>query len=147
MSNSIEIKNGTTVNLSAPEKSAISLSVPERSITNVTIGGLKAVGRADASFEYTQNQSSKVWEINHNLNKKPSVTLSNKHIVLTVRPGFGLIKRAKVIHNWHKTLLHSFIPMLIKRWEKKLNVKVSNYFLQTQALIHLDKSLFVDLPF
>ena len=75
MSNSIEIKNGTTVNLNAPEKSAISLSVPERSITNVTIGGLKAVGKADASFEYTQNQSSKVWEINHNLNKKPSVTV------------------------------------------------------------------------
>lgn len=74
MSNSIEIKNGTTVNLSTPEKNAISLSVPERSITNVTIGGIKAVGKTDANFEYTQNQSSKVWEINHNLNKKPSVT-------------------------------------------------------------------------
>ena len=63
-------------------------------------------------------------------NEKPSVTLSNKYIVLTVRPGFGLIKRAKVIHDWHKTLLNSFIPLLIKKWEKKLNVKVSNYSLQ-----------------
>ena len=63
-------------------------------------------------------------------NEKPSVTLSNKFIILTVRPGFGIIKRSNVIHDWHKTLLHSFIPILIKKWEKKLNVKVSNYFLQ-----------------
>ena len=85
--------------------------------------------------KFINRESHQLWgcyylmKVNYK-NEKPSVTLSNKHIILTVRPGFGLIKRAKVIHNWHKTLLHSFIPMLIKKWEKKLNVKVSNYFLQ-----------------
>jgi predicted metal-dependent hydrolase len=61
---------------------------------------------------------------------KSSVVLSNKYIILTVPPRHSLVKRAKVIHNWHKILLHAFIPILIEKWERKFNVKVSKYFLQ-----------------
>ena len=79
--------------------------------------------------KFINRESHQLWgkyyllKVNYK-NEKPSVTLSNKFIILTVRPG------SNVIHDWHKTLLHSFIPILIKKWEKKLNVKVSNYFLQ-----------------
>lgn len=61
---------------------------------------------------------------------KPSVKLDHKRIVLTVRPGSDAAKRAEVIHEWHKALLHEVLPPLIKKWERKLGVKVSDYFLQ-----------------
>lgn len=61
---------------------------------------------------------------------KPSVELKNKYITLTVRPGSSEEKRAEVVHEWHKSLLHAVVPALIKKWELKLNVRVSGYFLQ-----------------
>ena len=65
MSNNIEIKSGTV----------ISVSVPDQSPSNVTIAGMKSVGITDSRYEHTQEFAGKVWEINHNLNKKPSVTV------------------------------------------------------------------------
>jgi predicted metal-dependent hydrolase len=61
---------------------------------------------------------------------KPSVLLDHKRITLAVRPGSTTAKRAEVIHEWHKSLLHEAVPPLIKKWEQKLKVKVSGYFLQ-----------------
>jgi predicted metal-dependent hydrolase len=61
---------------------------------------------------------------------KPSVSLDHKRITLTVRPGSDREQRERVIHDWHKSLLHAAIPSLIRKWEQKLNVKVSGYFLQ-----------------
>jgi len=61
---------------------------------------------------------------------KPFVALDHKRITLTVRPGSGAQKRAKVVHQWHKSLLHEVVPVLIKKWEPKINVKVTGYFLQ-----------------
>ena len=39
-------------------------------------------------------------------------------------------KRAQVMHEWHKALLHAEIPPLIEQWERRLGVRVSAYFLQ-----------------
>ncbi len=61
---------------------------------------------------------------------KPFVALDHKRITLTVRPGSHAAKRAQVIHEWHKTLLHEAVPVLIKKWERKLKVEVRGYFLQ-----------------
>jgi len=61
---------------------------------------------------------------------KPSVMLDHKRITLTVRPGSAEAKRAEVIHDWHKSLLHQAIPPLIEQWEGKLGVRVAGYFLQ-----------------
>ena len=61
---------------------------------------------------------------------KPSVVLSNKRITLIVRPGSSAEKRAEVMHEWHKSLLHEVVPPLIQKWEQKLKVRVSGYFLQ-----------------
>lgn len=62
--------------------------------------------------------------------EKPSVAIDHKRITLTVRPGGSIKKRSEVIHEWHKGLLHDVVPGLIKKWEPKLGVKVSGYFLQ-----------------
>jgi predicted metal-dependent hydrolase len=61
---------------------------------------------------------------------KPCVTLDHKRITLTVRPGSDARRRAEVIHEWHKSILHKVVPTLIKKWEPKLEVKVADYFLQ-----------------
>jgi len=61
---------------------------------------------------------------------KPLVSLDHRRITLTVRPGSNAEKRAEVIHEWHKSLLHKVVPALINKWEAKLGVKVTGYFLQ-----------------
>jgi predicted metal-dependent hydrolase len=61
---------------------------------------------------------------------KPSVRLSHRRITLTVRPDSSTAKREEVIHEWHKALLHEAVPPLIEKWQKRLGVTVSAYFLQ-----------------
>jgi predicted metal-dependent hydrolase len=47
-----------------------------------------------------------------------------------VRPGTSAVKRAEVVHEWHKSLLHQVVPGLIEKWAPQLKVKVTGYFLQ-----------------
>jgi hypothetical protein len=62
--------------------------------------------------------------------RKPSVRLDHRRLTLTVRSGSAAAKRAEVMHEWHKALLHEAMPRLIRKWEAKLDVVVSGYFLQ-----------------
>ena len=61
---------------------------------------------------------------------KPSVTLDHRRITLTVRPGSSLEKRQEVMDDWYRYLLHQSVPALIAKWEARLGVKVSGYYLQ-----------------
>lgn len=61
---------------------------------------------------------------------KPHVKLDHRRIKLFVRPGAEQAKKAEVIHEWHKALLHAELPGLIAKWERKLGVKVNGYYLQ-----------------
>lgn len=61
---------------------------------------------------------------------RQGVTLDHRRIRLTVRPGSDHAKRAVVMHEWHKRLLHETVPPLIEKWERKLSVKVAGYYLQ-----------------
>ena len=84
---------------------------------------------------FIKRESHYLWGRRHLLSvayrdAKPSVSLDHKRITLTMRPGSDAAKRAEVIHEWHKSLLHQFVPALIKKWEPKLKVKVTGYFLQ-----------------
>jgi predicted metal-dependent hydrolase len=89
----------------------------------------------EAPREHVERESHYLWGRRYLLSivyrdMKPSVSLDHKRIVLTVRPGSTAQKRAEVIHEWHKTLLHELVPVLIQEWEKKLKVHVEQYFLQ-----------------
>jgi|SRR5450755_3671299 len=56
---------------------------------------------------------------------------SGTAFLIGIGTGVGLAqKRADVIHEWHKSLLHDVVPSLIKKWELRLKVKVAGYFLQ-----------------
>lgn len=43
------------------------------------------------------------------------MVLDHKRITLSVRPGSDAAKRADVIHEWHKALLHEQVPKLISK--------------------------------
>jgi predicted metal-dependent hydrolase len=61
---------------------------------------------------------------------KPSVTYDHKRITISVRPGSDASKRAEIFHEWHKSLLHDVVPPLIQKWQAKMGVEISEYFLQ-----------------
>jgi predicted metal-dependent hydrolase len=85
--------------------------------------------------QFIERESHYLWGRRHLLTVverdiKPFVTLDHKRITLTVRPGSAPVKRAEVMHEWHKSLLHAVVPSIIGKWEPRLGVKVSAYFLQ-----------------
>lgn len=89
----------------------------------------------EAPRKFVERESHNLWGRRHLLTVahrqiKPFVSLNHRRITLTVRPGSSLQKRADVIHEWHKSLLHEVVPSLIQKWEPKLKVKVASYFLQ-----------------
>ncbi|WP_243382371.1 M48 family metallopeptidase [Geothrix alkalitolerans] len=61
---------------------------------------------------------------------KPRVSLDHRRVTLSVRPGSSQTKRAEIMHEWHKALLHDVVPVFIRKWEKRLRVCVDAYFLQ-----------------
>jgi len=61
---------------------------------------------------------------------RPSVALSARFITLFIPLHASARRRADVLYEWHKKLLHEVIPPLIRRWEPRLRVKVQGYFLQ-----------------
>ena len=89
----------------------------------------------ETSRRFIERESHYLWGRRHLLSvayrdAKPSISLDHKRITLTVRRDSDAQKRAEVIHEWHKSLLHEVAPVLIRKWEPKLKVKVAGYFLQ-----------------
>jgi predicted metal-dependent hydrolase len=85
--------------------------------------------------QYIERESHLLWGRRHLLSvreqeAKPSVRLTHRRITLTVRPGTSRARRLSVMHEWHKSLLHSAVPGLIRKWQPKLGVEVAGYFLQ-----------------
>jgi predicted metal-dependent hydrolase len=85
--------------------------------------------------QYVERESHYLWGRRYLLTivekeEKPSVRLSHRRITLTVRPGSSRAKRAQIMHEWHKALLHEAVPPLIRKWEAKLGVTISGYYLQ-----------------
>lgn len=84
---------------------------------------------------FVERESHYVWGRRYLLSivekeAKPSIRLGHRTIVLTLRPGSTGSKRAAVMHEWHKSLLHAAVPDLIRKWEPRLGVAVAGYFLQ-----------------
>lgn len=89
----------------------------------------------EAPRHFIERESHYLWGRRHLMSvvqrdTKPFVSLDHKRMTLTVRPGSDQAKRRQVIHDWQKSLLHEVVPPLIKKWERKLKVKVTAYFLQ-----------------
>ena len=84
---------------------------------------------------FVERESHHVWGRRYllsiqELDGRPRVEISHRRLQLTVRPGSPPARRAEVMHEWHKTQLHAVVPGLIEKWEARLGVRVSAYFLQ-----------------
>jgi predicted metal-dependent hydrolase len=84
---------------------------------------------------FVERESHQVWGRRYLLtvveeDEKPSVRLGHRKVALRVRPGSSVAKREEVMHEWHKALLHATVRPLITKWEAKLRVNVSGYYLQ-----------------
>ncbi len=64
------------------------------------------------------------------LDEKPNIKTDHRTIKLSVRPGATTEKKAQIMHDWHKGLMHAVVPDILRTWETKLGVSVSAYFLQ-----------------
>lgn len=89
----------------------------------------------EAPRKFVERESHYLWGRRHLLtityrDAKPSIAVDHRRITLTVRPGSDAERRSDIIHEWHKSLLHQVVPLLIKKWESKLGVSVGQYFLQ-----------------
>lgn len=89
----------------------------------------------EAPRQFVTRESHFVWGKRYLLTvnereEKPFVAMDHRRITLTVRPGSTRAKRAAVMHDWHKQLLHKVVPHVIEVWESRLQVEVSAYFLQ-----------------
>jgi predicted metal-dependent hydrolase len=85
--------------------------------------------------EYVERESHYLWGRRYLLtvsyrDARPGVTLDHRRINLTVRPGSDPARRAEVMQEWQRSLLHAAVPPLIARWEARLGVEVARYFLQ-----------------
>ena len=96
----------------------------------------KLLGQArETARQFVERESHYLWGRRYLLSvqeveAKPAVRITHRNIMLAVRPGSSSARRAAVMHEWHKALLHDALPELIRSWEPKLGVKVAGYFLQ-----------------
>lgn len=70
----ITINSGDQINVSVKQPSLQSTITIPRSTTSVSVKGVTG-GGGDAHYAYTQSTPESVWEVTHNLNKKPTVTV------------------------------------------------------------------------
>jgi predicted metal-dependent hydrolase len=96
----------------------------------------KLLGQArETPRQFVERESHYLWGRRYLLSVvekdvKPFVRLDHRRITLIVRPGSSPAKREEVMREWHRALLHEAVPRLIRKWETKLGVEVSGYFLQ-----------------
>jgi predicted metal-dependent hydrolase len=131
-----------------PPSGRVTLSAPESTRLDVArayvISKLPWIREQQAKLQnqaremprrFVDRESHSLWGRRHLLtikyrDAKPEVVLDHRRITLFVRPGSDAAKRASVLHEWHKSLLHACVPDLIGKWESKLGVKANGYFLQ-----------------
>lgn len=85
--------------------------------------------------EFVKRESHYLWGRRYLLDvivteDKPNIIIDHKQIHLYVKPGSDKDKKAEILYEWQKSLLHEFIQEVIPKWEKILGVKVKAYFVQ-----------------
>ena len=89
----------------------------------------------ETARQFVERESHYLWGRRYLLtvreeDARPSIRLSHRTMTLTLRPGSSGTKRAEVMHEWHKSLLHDAIRELITSWEPRLGVRVAGHFVQ-----------------
>lgn len=89
----------------------------------------------ETSRQFVTRESHYVWGRRYLLtvvehDAPPCVQMDHRRITLSVRPGTDTSRREAIYQAWQRSLLHHVVPPLIERWEQRIGVKVTGYFLQ-----------------
>ena len=121
---------------------AAPLLVKDDAVRLALITRLRWIKRQQAKFENQARQSVRemVSGETHYLFGRPyrlrlvihdgpaSITIHNKSTIeLRVRPGTSTEYRERVLHEWYRAQLKELIPPLLKKWEKRLGVRASEW--------------------
>ena len=84
---------------------------------------------------YVTRESHYVWGRRYLLEVRehdgpPAVTLSNRRLILAVRPGTETARRHEIMEEWYRRQMHGAIPALVAAWERRLGVTLARYFVQ-----------------
>ncbi len=126
------------VSLSAPEKTPVTAI---RAFISSRIKWIERQrkrcreGQAVRPRNYVDGESLYLWGRAYRLTVieqavKPFVRISDRSLTLSVRPGSGPDKRASVIREWYKSVMHEAVPGIIARWVPRLGVTVTGYTLR-----------------
>jgi len=140
-----DIKN---VHLSVyPPNGHVRISAPERmSVDNVRayavtkLDWIKKQQRKLRSQErvtprdYVSGESHFVWGKRYRLrvldSPHPGVVIRARHLELRARDGSSQQRREEIVESWLRQQLKATIPSLIGKWEPRLGVTVSKFFVQ-----------------
>jgi predicted metal-dependent hydrolase len=89
----------------------------------------------EPSRQMVKRESHYLWGRRYLLDIIPTeeaqhVIIDHKRIRLYVKPGASKAKRAELLYEWQKSLLHGYIKEAIAQWEKVMDVQVQAYFVQ-----------------
>ena len=82
------------------------------------------------SPRFEEGESVHLWGRRHTLSVveregKEGVSLDNDGITLFIRPRSDVARRATVVHDWQKSILHAALPVLVQKWEQRLKVRLT----------------------
>lgn len=85
--------------------------------------------------EYLNRESHYLWGQRRLLqvmevDERPSVEVRPRKLLLKLRPGSAIERRAEVLEAWYREQLRRELTPLVKRWAKRLDVQPAGVFLQ-----------------
>jgi predicted metal-dependent hydrolase len=81
--------------------------------------------------EYVSGESHYLWGIRYKLevrytNRANTIEIKANKLILTVRKNSTKKQRENILNEWYRSELKKRLPALIKKWEDKIGVKVSD---------------------
>jgi predicted metal-dependent hydrolase len=141
-----KIKN---VHLSVnPPSGAVRIAAPERmKLDTIRVFAISKLGwikkqqrklqaqERETPREFLERESHYVWGKRYLLkvmetDRKPSVELKHRTLVLHIRPGADEAARRAIIDEWYRGLVKEAAHPMIAKWEPILNVAVNKVFVQ-----------------
>lgn len=85
--------------------------------------------------EYLDRESHYVWGRRYLLklieqNAAPKVELRHSSIIIRSRPGSGGEAKESILYKWYREQIKAAAPTLIEKWERLMQVKVEDFFVQ-----------------
>lgn len=85
--------------------------------------------------EFLERESHYLWGRRYLLkvveaNTAPSITLTPRHMILTVRPGTGRATREAILARWYRQQVHSAALEYLSKWKLMLGVEPNRIFVR-----------------